>query len=86
MKLVPYPAVVLLGVGLLLAVTPFNPPPWMYALPLVGQQLAITQILRGEVIAHTTFILCTISTLAVFAAVFFVALRIYESERLAVNA
>jgi sodium transport system permease protein len=72
--------------SILLAVTPFNPPPWMYALPLVGQQLAITQILRGEVIAHTTFILCTISTLAVFAAVFFVALRIYESERLAVNA
>jgi len=72
--------------SILLAVTPFNPPPWMYALPLVGQQLAITQILRGELIAPATFILCTISTLAVFAAVFIVARRIYESERLAVNA
>jgi sodium transport system permease protein len=72
--------------SILLAVTPFTPPPWMYALPLVGQQLAITQIVRGELIAPTTFILCTVSTLAVFAAVFFVALRIYESERLAVNA
>jgi sodium transport system permease protein len=72
--------------SILLAVTPFNPPPWMYALPLVGQQLAITQILRGELIAPLTFILCTITTFAVFAAVFMVARRIYESERLAVNA
>jgi sodium transport system permease protein len=72
--------------SILLAVTPFNPPPWMYALPLVGQQLAITQILRGELIAPLTFILCTISTFVVFAAVFMLARRIYESERLAVNA
>jgi sodium transport system permease protein len=72
--------------SILLAVTPFTPPPWMYAVPLLGQQLAITQALRGEVIVQSTLFLCTVTTLAAFAAVFFFAQRIYESERLAVNA
>jgi sodium transport system permease protein len=72
--------------SILLAVAPFTPPPWMYLVPLLGQQLAITQTLRGEVPAPTTLLLCTLLTLAAFAAVFFAALRVYESERLAVNA
>jgi sodium transport system permease protein len=72
--------------SILLAVTPFTPPQWMYVVPLLGQQLAITQALRGELIAHTTLFFCTVMTLAAFAAVFFVARRLYESERLAVNA
>jgi sodium transport system permease protein len=72
--------------SILLAVSPFTPPPWMYTLPLLGQQLAITQVLRGELITHTTLFLCTVTTLVAFAAVFFVTQRIYESERLAVNA
>jgi sodium transport system permease protein len=72
--------------SILLAVAPFSPPPWMYAVPLLGQQLAITQVLRGEPIVQTTLFLCTVATLAAFAAVFFVAQRVYESERLAVNA
>jgi sodium transport system permease protein len=72
--------------SILLAVAPFTPPPWMYAVPLLGQQLAITQTLRGEVIGQATLLLCTVATLAAFGAVFFAALRVYESERLAVNA
>jgi sodium transport system permease protein len=72
--------------SILLAVAPFTPPPWMYMVPLLGQQLAITQTLRGEVIAQTTLLLCTVATLVAFAALFIAALRVYESERLAVNA
>jgi sodium transport system permease protein len=72
--------------SILLAVAPFNPPPWMYAVPLLGQQLAITQALRGEVVGQLTLFLCTVTTLAAFVVVFFITQRIYESERLAVNA
>jgi sodium transport system permease protein len=72
--------------SILLAVTPFNPLPWMYSVPLLGQQLAITQTLRGEVIVPGTLLLCTLTTLVAFVAMFFITRRIYESERLAVNA
>jgi sodium transport system permease protein len=72
--------------SILLSVTPYTPPPWMYGVPLLGQQLAITQVLRGELISHGTLFLCAVATLALFAAVFFITQKIYESERLAVNA
>lgn len=72
--------------SILLAIAPFTPPPWMYTVPLLGQQLAITQALRGEILSPMMLFLCTVTTLAAFAIVFFIAKRIYESERLAVNA
>jgi sodium transport system permease protein len=72
--------------SILLSVSPFNPPPWMYVVPLLGQQLAITQVLRGEPPEQSALLLCTATTLVAFAIVLFIAKKIYESERLAVNA
>jgi sodium transport system permease protein len=72
--------------SILLAAGPFTPPSWMYAMPLLGQQLAITQIIRGEATTPGSLLLCTASTLLSFAAIYLLALRVYESERLAINA
>jgi sodium transport system permease protein len=58
----------------------------LYALPLIGQQLAIMQILRGEALQASALVLCTVTTLLALVAVFWAARRVYESERLAINA
>jgi sodium transport system permease protein len=72
--------------SVLLSVMPIAPQMWMYAIPLIGQQLIMMGLLRGESVAARVFILTTLMTLLVLGIVFRLAQRIYESERLAVNA
>jgi sodium transport system permease protein len=69
-----------------LSVLPFTPRLWMYTLPLVGQQLTMLRLLRGEAVNALPLALCTVVTLLAASAVFLVTRRVYESERLAVNA
>ena len=63
-----------------------TPQLWMYALPLIGQQLTMLRLLRGEVVTALPLALCAVVTVVVTGAAFLAAKRIYESERLAVNA
>ena len=72
--------------SVLLSVMPISPQPWMYAVPLIGQQLTVMQLLRGEVVAGQSLLWCTLTTLAAMILVFIATHRVYESERLAVNA
>jgi sodium transport system permease protein len=58
----------------------------MYSIPLIGQQLAVMQMLRGEDLAAGPLTLCTVMTFVALAVMFSIARRIYQSERLAVNA
>jgi sodium transport system permease protein len=69
-----------------LSVLPVTPQLWMYSLPLIGQQLAMLRLLRGEAVTGPSLALCTLVTLVAAGAAFLVAKRIYDSERLAVNA
>jgi sodium transport system permease protein len=69
-----------------LSVLPVTPRLWMYTLPLIGQQLAMLRLLRGEALSAPPLALCTVVTLLAAGAVFLVTRRVYESERLAVNA
>jgi sodium transport system permease protein len=69
-----------------LSVLPLTPQLWMYSLPLIGQQLAVLRLLRGEAVTALPLALCTLATVVAAGAAFLVAKRIYESERLAVNA
>jgi sodium transport system permease protein len=68
------------------SVLPVMPQPWMYALPLIGQQLTMLRLLRGEPVDALPLALCTVVTVLAAGAAFLVAKRIYESERLAINA
>lgn len=57
---------------------------WMYAVPLLGQQLAAMQLLRGVGISPGESALCVLSTLAAALLVFRIVERVYNSERLAI--
>jgi sodium transport system permease protein len=72
--------------SLLLAVIPFKSQPWMYAVPLLGQQLGIMRLLRGDMPGAADIALCLLGSLVAAAAVFAASLRVYASERLAVSA
>lgn len=71
--------------SVVLSIAPIKAQLWMYAVPLLGQQLTITQLLRGESVAADGVMLCaTVTALAVLVA-FRLAQHYYESERLAVG-
>ncbi|MGA7541134.1 MAG: ABC transporter permease [Steroidobacteraceae bacterium] len=72
--------------SLLLVVMPVKAQTWMYAVPLLGQQLGIMRLLRGEMPSAVDIVICLLGSLVAAAATFAVALRIYGSERLAVSA
>jgi len=69
----------------LLSFLPFKQQLWMYAVPLLSQQLAIMRLLRGERVSLPQGALSVATTLLVVLVVFQLARRIYEGERLAVS-
>ena len=71
--------------SLLLAVLPVQAKPWMYAVPLLGQQLGIMDLVRGEAIGalQLAAVLAGTSLAAVLA--FALTRWLYASERLAVS-
>ena len=71
---------------MLLTVLPFKPQAWMFAVPLMGQQITLTRFLRGEVVATQSLVLCFVCTTLAALVVYFVTSRIYRSERLAISA
>jgi sodium transport system permease protein len=72
--------------SLLLVVIPVKAQTWMYAVPLLGQQLGIMRLLRGEMPSALDITVCLLGSLLAAVISFAVALRIYGSERLAVSA
>jgi sodium transport system permease protein len=72
--------------SLLLVVMPVKAQAWMYAVPLLGQQLGIMRLLRGEMPGAIDIAACLLGSLLAAAVTFAVSLRVYGSERLAVSA
>ena len=70
--------------SVVLSVVPVKAQLWMYAVPLLGQQLALMRLLRAEPLAGVTLALSALATLLAVAVLFLLARRSYESERLAV--
>ena len=56
--------------SVLLSLMPISPQLWMYAIPLIGQQLIMMGLLRGELIAAHFIILTTVMTLVALIIVF----------------
>jgi len=71
--------------SIILAILPFKPSLWAYAIPLVGQQLTFMRLLRGEPVTWLQNGLCTVATLISVVLLFYFAKRIYASERLAIS-
>jgi sodium transport system permease protein len=71
--------------SVILSVVPVKAQLWMYAVPLLGQQLALMRLLRAEPVAGVTLGLTALATLLAVAVLFLLARRSYESERLAIS-
>jgi sodium transport system permease protein len=72
--------------SIMLSVMPVKVTDWMYAVPLLGQQIGITQLLRGDTLAMHDMGVCMVSGLIVALLVTLLTVRVYGSERLAISA
>ena len=70
---------------MLMSIFPFKVETWMYAVPLVGQQVTITRLMRGEVVSAAEIALCFVSTALAAGIVYLITARIYKGERLAIS-
>lgn len=71
--------------SLMMSVFPVKTQTWMYAVPLMGQQVAITRLLRGDPVANNELLLCFASSALAAIIVCFITARVYRSERLAIS-
>ena len=71
--------------SIVLSVLPVKAQSWMYAVPLLGQQLTVMRLLRAETVPGVALALSALVTLLAVAAVFLLARRVYNSERLAIS-
>ena len=71
--------------SMMLVVSPIKAQLWMYAVPLLGQHLAITRLVRAEAISPAQLGLCLASGFAVALIAWAVTAKVYQSERLAIS-
>jgi sodium transport system permease protein len=71
--------------SIVLSVLPVKAQLWMYAVPLLGQQITIMRLLRAEPVPAFALLLSALVTLLAATAVFMLTRRVYESERLAIS-
>ena len=70
--------------SIVLSLLPVKAQLWMYAVPLLGQQLAIMRLLRAEPLPAIALGLSALATLLAVVAVFLLTRRVYDSEQLAI--
>lgn len=70
----------------LMAVFPVKPAHWMYAVPLLGQQLGISDLLGGKPVAGSDIGLALVCGFAAAAVLGVITGWVYRSERLAISA
>lgn len=66
--------------GLFMSLNPFTPDPWMYAVPLLTQQLLTADLFRGELGSGAELLLGTSTTLVLAAVLLLVTARLYHRE------
>ena len=69
----------------MLAILPIKAKLWMMTVPLLGQHLLITKLVRGEMIAGLDVAICVSCGFVVAGIVSALTARIYQSERLAIS-
>jgi sodium transport system permease protein len=72
--------------SVLLSVMPLKTVAWMYAVPLLGQQVAITELLMGGSVTAAEVVTCLLCGFVIAALTLAVTARVYGSERLAISA
>jgi sodium transport system permease protein len=72
--------------SMMLSFLPVKAALWMYAVPLLGQQLVILRLLRGDPVSAAALGLCVAGSAVVAVLACVVTARVYQSERLAISA
>jgi sodium transport system permease protein len=57
----------------------------MFTVPLLGQQLTVMRLMRGEVVSATQVLVCIACTLLAAWVAFAITRRVYNTERLAIS-
>jgi sodium transport system permease protein len=70
---------------MLLSLFPVKTENWMYAVPLMGQQITITRLMRGDDVTPAQLGLCFVCTAAAALGVYVLTAAVYRGERLAVS-
>ena len=68
--------------GLVLSLKPMKTADWMAAVPLLGQQIMGTRLLRGEGVELLSYGLASLGTLALTAVFLGLTIRLFGSERM----
>jgi len=71
--------------SMLMSFMPVKPAPWMYAVPLLGQQLGISQLLRGGSVGMSEIGIALVCGFAVAFLIGLLTAHVYRSERLAIS-
>lgn len=71
--------------SMLMAFMPVKPATWMYAVPLLGQQLGVTELLRGGSLRAAEIGLALVCGFAVAILTGLITAHIYRSEQLGVS-
>lgn len=69
-----------------LTLLPMKAQTWMYAIPLLAQQVGVTELLRGAPVDAAQIALCLLTGFAVALLAVLATALIYRSERLAISA
>lgn len=72
--------------SLLLSFLPIKATAWMYAVPILGQNLGIMQLLRGDGVTAMQLALCLAGSAATALLAVLVTVQLYRSEKLAISA
>lgn len=71
---------------MLLSIMPIKVANWMYDIPLLGQQVGIMRLLRGESVSAMQISHCVVAGVVVAMLVTLMTAWVYRSERLAISA
>jgi sodium transport system permease protein len=71
--------------SLILVINPMKPALWMTLTPLFGQSALIGELLRGQDVSLASIMGCSLSTVLVSMLFAAIAVRLYQSERLAIS-
>jgi sodium transport system permease protein len=71
--------------SVLLSVIPVKTVAWMYAVPLLSQQVGITELLMGGSMTAAEVVMCLLCGFVIATLMLAVTARVYGSERLAIS-
>jgi sodium transport system permease protein len=68
--------------GMVLAISPVQSQPWMYAIPVFSQQLLVGEVMRGQAVGAAPFLLGVLGCMAAAALCLVLTTRLLGEERI----